>query len=141
MSRTKPKGDRWAKEIEDAFDVARQVLEEPGAFPDRFVVLPADAEEIARITTPERLRLLQKLTEKGGYPSVDDLAHDLRRHQSRVSRDLSALEKTGIVRTRREGAKTRIEATSSRVMINLRDLSVRKPKRSARGAKAATRRA
>jgi predicted transcriptional regulator len=119
------KPDAWTTDISDAFEVARELLREPGAFPDDFVILPSDAAEVARITTPERLRILQKLVESGGYRSVDELANDLHRHQSRVSRDLSALQKTGVVRTRREGQRTRIEATAPRVVISLRDLAVR----------------
>lgn len=141
MTKTTPK-DAWTTDVGDAFEIAREMLHEPGAFPDEFIVLSADAEEIARITTPERLRILQKLVESGGYRSVDDLARDLHRHQSRVSRDLSALQKTGVVQTRREGQRTHIEATAPRVVINLRDLAIRPPRKTKkRPAKRAKRRA
>ena len=137
MTKPTPK-KAWNTDISDAFEIAHELLAEPGSFPDEFLVLSSDATEIARVTTPERLRILQTLVETGGYSSVDTLAQALHRHQSRVSRDLTALQKSGIIRMRRDGQRMRIEATASRVVINLRDLEIRPTRKIVKRARKTT---
>jgi predicted transcriptional regulator len=53
--------------------------------------------EMAKVLTPERVRLFQKVRQK--RTSVTELANGLKRDRSSVSRDVLMLESKGLVKT------------------------------------------
>jgi DNA-binding transcriptional ArsR family regulator len=105
------------KHIGHAFEMARQIVREPGRYPDRFVVIPLDPAIIGHVLSNERIRLLQVLREHGSFESVNELAQALDRDQSRVSRDLASLVELGLAHTRRHGKAKRVEADDRDILI------------------------
>lgn len=105
------------RNIRKAFALAKKVTEHPDEWPDRFVAIPLDAKLLHQLLTPERIRLLNELREKGPFDSVQRLARHLRRDVTRVSRDLTALEGGGIVRLVRNGKVKKVSATRKPILL------------------------
>ena len=61
------------------------------------VHLKFNAEAVSLIMTQPRLELLAAVKKKGEYVSLDDLASDLGRHKSPVSRTVALLEEHGLL--------------------------------------------
>lgn len=103
--------------IERAFKLIRAVAADPDRYPDRFIAIPLDPELTPRLLTPERLRLLKMVRDKGPFSSLNELAHRLDREQSRVSRDVSDLVTMGLLRTKRHGKSKSVEAPKRPIVL------------------------
>lgn len=113
----KSKAPTPEENIDAAFDLARAILANPDAYPDDFIVLPLDPDLIAKVLSPERIRLLHELRSDGPYDSVNDLAEALGRDQSRVSRDVAGLAEMGLVKTERDGKSKRVSAPKKPIWL------------------------
>lgn len=79
-------------------------------------ILVLGEHELHAIASKERLRIIHMLqTVKG--PSIQDLADRLDRDQAAVSRDLSILEKTGIIRKVRVGRVIKIVPGADMIIL------------------------
>ena len=83
-----------------------EALRKPDRYPDRLAVFALEDEELHRIFSRERLRLLKALKEKE-FASVVELSDYLGRDKGAVDRDLKILEEYGLVKRVREGKKVR----------------------------------
>jgi predicted transcriptional regulator len=95
------------------------LLKDPSAYPERFTVLPLDPEIIYKVFTPERIRLLRVLREEGPFDSVQALANRVGRDESRVSRDLSYMEPSRLVKLKRHGKAKKVSASDKPIWILL----------------------
>lgn len=64
--------------------------------PEKIITF-ANPVEMAKVLTPQRVRLFQRVKRKG--TSVTELANGLKRDRSSVSRDVLVLESKGLVKT------------------------------------------
>ncbi len=83
-----------------------EALRKPDKYPDRLAVFTLEDEELHRIFSRERLRLLKALKEKE-FASVVELSDYLGRDKGAVDRDLKILEEYGLVKRVREGKRVR----------------------------------
>jgi predicted transcriptional regulator len=83
-----------------------EVLRKPDRYPDRLAVFALEDEELHKIFSRERLRLLKALKERE-FGSVVELSEYLGRDKGAVDRDLKILEEYGLVKRVREGKKVR----------------------------------
>ncbi len=83
-----------------------EALRKPDRYPDRLAVFALEDEELHRIFSRERLRLLKALKEKE-FASVVELSDYLGRDKGAVDRDLKILEEYGLVKRVREGKRVR----------------------------------
>ena len=83
-----------------------EALRKPDKYPDRLAVFALEDEELHRIFSRERLRLLKALKEKE-FASVVELSDYLGRDKGAVDRDLKILEEYGLVKRVREGKRVR----------------------------------
>jgi predicted transcriptional regulator len=104
------------KNIKRAFELTRRVAAQPDIFPDRFIAIPLDPE-LTSVLSRERIRLLNLLREKGSFDSVNQLAKELGREQSRVSRDLAELVHFGLIEIEREGKSKVIRAQDAPIIL------------------------
>ncbi len=86
--------DAFKKRI---LDDARALDSGSAALPENSITF-SSAQEMSQVVTPLRIALLEALTVSGSR-SVTLLAKDLHRTRNAVLRDISALEKLGIVET------------------------------------------
>jgi len=105
------------RNIERAFRLMREVAKEPGRFPPRFIAIPLDPALVGTIFTPERIRLLKELRDRGPVESMGSLAGRVHRDQTRVSRDVQFLADAGLVVTERHGKSKRVRATERPIVI------------------------
>jgi predicted transcriptional regulator len=68
--------------------------------PNEITISFEDPAELLKVLSTERVRLLRQV--KDGPQQVSALAAELKRDVRAVSRDVSVLEKTGLIRTRYE---------------------------------------
>jgi predicted transcriptional regulator len=101
-----------------ASQVIDDVLEDPGRFPDKAVILLWSDEELSSIFTKERLRLLRKVKGKS-YDSFSELAEELDRDVSQVRKDVKLLEDYGLVTLERHGNKVKIYSDAQGVYVPL----------------------
>jgi predicted transcriptional regulator len=94
------------------------MLEYPDRFPDKAVVFLWLDAELSSIFTKERMRLLRKVKTKA-YNSVSQLAADLKRDVSMVSKDVKVLEKYGLIRLERQGNRVKIFSDTKGIYIPL----------------------
>jgi predicted transcriptional regulator len=73
-------------------------LDRGETLPPEIVISFEDPIEMLKVITSERVRLLRRV--KGGAQQVSVLAAGLKRDVRAVSRDVSLLEKAGLLRTR-----------------------------------------
>lgn len=92
------------------------MLEEP----DRLVVFVWSEEELTRLFTPERLRLLRRVC-KRPYESLSELAREVGRDVSAVRKDVRRLAGYGLLRLEREGNRVRVLTDAERLYIPLRE--------------------
>lgn len=109
--------DEIEEDLEQAFSLARQLVEDPDAFPNEFVTFHLGDEIVLRILTEERLRLLRLLREEGPFESIADLARALDRDPSRVSRDLKWLSEARLVRLEKHGRSKTVESTGRKIIL------------------------
>jgi predicted transcriptional regulator len=83
-----------------------RVFDDPDAFPDKAVIFAWTDEELTRLFTKEKLRIMRTIRESKPK-TVKELAKILKREVSAVSRDLKILEDMGIVRLERKGRKVK----------------------------------
>jgi predicted transcriptional regulator len=107
----------FGKWVDDAFDLARHVIENDELYPDRFVAIPASSPLVPTLFSAERRRLLMELKEHGEHDSIGDLAACVGRDATRVSRDLQILIKVGLVETKKHGKTKSVRATGRPVII------------------------
>ena len=104
------------------FDADRQraffddVIHNPDKYPDNFIALPFDFEDIQKALTRERMRLYRTVKEQGPMESLHGLADALGRNYSSVSRDVTFLEGIGFLTVEKVGRQKRI-AWSGRVIV------------------------
>jgi predicted transcriptional regulator len=103
--------------LEQAFDLAHEVIEDPDGYPDEFVAFHLGDETLLRILTRERLRLLRMVRDEGPFESIAELARTLDRDPSRVGRDLSWLAETGLVRLEKRGRSKTVEGTDRKILL------------------------
>ena len=105
------------RNLKKALALVRAVIKDPAAFPDRFIAIPMDPAILTRIFTPEKMRLLKAIQDEGEFSSVNAVAKKLRRHQSRVSRDIAELSAAGLISIERNGATKRVRAPKRPVLL------------------------
>lgn len=108
---------RAERNLDLAFEIARDVVEDPERYPEDFVVLPLEDDLLTRVLTRERTRVLQVLRDHGPYASVRALAQELDRDPSRVGRDLQLLEHLGLVELERRGRAKRVSGTGRPILV------------------------
>lgn len=82
------------------------VIERPEKYPDKLVVFTLSDEELSKVFTRERLKILRTIS-RVAVPSVKDLANTLHRDMAAVHRDLVLLQKCSLVKLKREGQRVR----------------------------------
>jgi predicted transcriptional regulator len=82
------------------------VIEEPEKYPERLAVFVLTDEELCKIFTKERLKILRTIKEKSPS-SVKKLADIIKRDIAAVYRDLKLLQEYGLVKMKREGQRVR----------------------------------
>ncbi len=88
---------------EEFFDRLRErakKLDRGEILPPGITITFEDPEDLLEVLTSERVRLLRRV--KGGSQQISALATGLKRDVRAVSRDVSLLEKAGLLRTRYE---------------------------------------
>lgn len=108
---------RVTRNIRRAFALVEDVIAHPEAYPEKFIAIPLDDEVLSRLLSRERLRLLRVLRDEGPFDSVNALAAELGRAQSRVSRDLADLQVAGLVSVERRGKSKRVRATDRPIVL------------------------
>jgi predicted transcriptional regulator len=83
-------------------------LGEPGRYPDDLILVPLDTENISRAFSPERVRLMRLVRDRGPFASVGELARSLGRDMTSVSRELGDLVAYGFVAVERHGKQKRV---------------------------------
>ena len=108
-----------ARAVDEAFAVVRQTLADPHAFPDNAVIIPIHSliDDPRSPLSRERLRLLDMVRTEGPFASITLLAHALHRPRTRVGDDVGLLRAAGLLRTRRCGRDSHIEATQRIVVL------------------------
>jgi len=101
-----------------AFEFLDRVIEDPDRYPDRLVIFFWSDEELSRLFTKERLKLLRKVKEKT-YRSITELAKELGRDISSVRKDLKLLEGYGLVKLERVGNEVRISSDKEGIYVPL----------------------
>jgi predicted transcriptional regulator len=101
-----------------AFEFLDRVIEEPDRYPDRLVVFFWSDEELSRLFTRKRLKLLKKVKEKT-HRSITELAKELGRDISSVRKDLKLLEGYGLVKLERAGNEVRISSDKEGIYVPL----------------------
>lgn len=109
--------DDVERNLEDAFDRAHEMIEDPESYPDEFVTLRLGDETLLRILTDERLRLLRTVRDEGPFASIAELARTVDRDPSRVGRDLTWLDEAGLVRLERRGRSKTVEGTDRMILL------------------------
>lgn len=115
--RRKARSPTPEENIDQAFDMMRDIIARPEAYPDEFIVLPLDPDIISKVLSPERIRLLHELRAQGPFSSVNELADCLGRDQSRVSRDVADLVEMGLVKSERDGKSKRVSASKKPIWL------------------------
>lgn len=103
--------------IQDAFSLARDVIDEPEAYPDRFVSFTLANDAVLELLTKDRLGLLRTVRDEGPFETITRLADTLDRDPSRVSRDLTWLQEVGLVRIEKHGRSKTVESTGRKILI------------------------
>ncbi len=109
--------DEAANQVHDAFDLLRRDAKGPSRGHD-LLYLPADL-----LLGPDnplskaRVRLWLAVRDGDGFDSLDALALALNRNKAHVSRDVSLLERLGLVKTIRHGAQKSIRAAAQAIEI------------------------
>lgn len=86
------------------------------SLPSEFTVMRLDHDLIASILTRERIRLINHLRKHGPYESLQELADDLGRDKTAVSRDLHHLEDS-LVKVEKTGRRKRIWAPDTPIIL------------------------
>jgi predicted transcriptional regulator len=102
--------------LERALDFVQKAIQTPDKYPDDLLVVPLSAN-VMSLFTPERVRLLQFLRERGPVASVTELAAKLHRDIAQVSRDLTRLKDVGLVRLEAVGKAKRIVGTERSILV------------------------
>lgn len=84
--------------------------------PEDFTIMRLDYDLFTTILTRERVRLVNHLREYGPYETLQELADDLGRDKTAISRDLSYLEAT-LVKVEKVGRRKRIWAPDKPVIL------------------------
>lgn len=105
------------KNIESAFELAREIIENPEKFPRKFLAIPLDPETVSRLLSKERIRLLRAVRTNRRFESVSKLALELKRDQGRISRDLAVLAKAGLVVVERRGKSKLVRASERPIVL------------------------
>lgn len=105
------------RSLDQAFSLAHELIEDPGAFPDEFVTFHLGDETVLRILTEERLRLLRTVRDEGPFESIANLARALDRDPSRVGRDLKWLAEAGLVHLEEHGRSKTVEGTDRKILL------------------------
>lgn len=116
--REKVSNEEKDKRFKRASQFLDQVLEDPDSFPDRAVVFLWSDEELGSLFTRERLKLLRKVKERA-YNSITELAYELERDVSVVSKDLRLLEEYGLIRMEKHGTRVKIYSDKEGIYIPL----------------------
>lgn len=100
---------------------AREAFEHPNpSTAGTHTVYVKDAEQIQKILSPERINLLVRMLAYGKKDrSISEIATELNRKQEAISRDLTILEKNGLIIKTRVGQRVRPEAVYSTITIEL----------------------
>lgn len=109
--------DTAAREVHDAFRILRQDAEGP---PRRHDVLYLPADLLLGPDNPlsrARVSLWLAVRDHGGFESLDALAAALRRDKTHVSRDVSLLERFGLVKTVRSGRNRAVRSAAQAIEI------------------------
>ncbi|MHB8584813.1 MAG: HVO_A0114 family putative DNA-binding protein [Thermoplasmatota archaeon] len=93
------------------------MIEKPDAYREQFIALPMDPELLARIFTPQRIRLFNEVRSAGGFESLNALAEALGRPQNRVSRDVGDLSDAGLINVERHGKSKRIHSIDKPIIL------------------------
>lgn len=109
------KNKRMSKGIARAFELLREIGDNPDATPENTVVISPD--QVAGVFTPERARIYMIVQQRGTIDSVGDLARLLDRDVTRVSRDVNFLEGFGLLRLERDGKSKRVVAERRPVLV------------------------
>ena len=105
------------RRTDDTWFMNRDMIEDPGSYPDDFLALPLDPDEISGLLTPERMRILRHLRDRKAVYSVSELAEVLGRDVSRVSRDLKELSEWGLVELTRNGKAKEVRRTARVIVL------------------------
>lgn len=109
--------DDAAREIHEAFHLLRKDAKAPSRGHD-VLYLPADAllgpdNPLSRA----RVTLWLAVRDHGGFDSLDALADALHRDKTHVSRDVSLLERFGLVKTVRSGRHRAVRSAAQAIEI------------------------
>jgi predicted transcriptional regulator len=94
------------------------VIERPDDYPDKIVVFALTDDELCRIFTKERLRILRLLSEKQ-ITSIKELSEYLKRDIAAVHRDLDILQRSGLVNLEKKGQRVRPSIAREGVYLSL----------------------
>lgn len=101
-----------------AFELLDRVLEDPDRYPDTLVIFFWSEEELSRLFTKERLKLLKKVKQKV-YRSITELAREVGRDISSVRKDLKLLEGYGLVKMEKTGNEVTISSDKEGIYVPL----------------------
>lgn len=118
MKKVEVPEDEVQERFNQAFAFLDQVLEDPDRYPDRMVVFFWSEEELSRLFTRERLKLLRKVKEKS-YRSMTELAEEIGRDISSVRKDLKLLEVYDLIQLEKVGNEVRISSDKEAIYVPL----------------------
>lgn len=101
-----------------AFEFLDRVIENPDRYPDTSVIFFWPEEELSRLFTKERLKLLKKVKQKA-YRSITELAREVGRDISSVRKDLKLLEGYGLIKMEKAGNKVTISSDKEGIYVPL----------------------
>ncbi len=94
------------------------VIERPDDYPDKTVVFALTDDELCRIFTKERLRILRLLSEKQ-ITSIKELSGLLKRDFAAVHRDLDILQRSSLVNLEKKGQRVMPSIAREGVYLSL----------------------
>ncbi len=98
MGITKEKDEAW----DAAISFLKKVGKDPDRYPDKLAVFVLADEELYKVFTKERFRILRVLKEMQ-FQSITLLSDFLERDKGAVDRDLKVLEGYGLIKRVKEG--------------------------------------
>lgn len=113
MKRVRVSEEEVRVRFNKAFEFLDRVIEDPDRYPDRLVIFFWSDEELSRLFTVERLKLLRKV-KKRTYNSITELAEEVGRDISSVRKDLKLLEGYDLVKLERVGNGVRVRISSDK---------------------------
>lgn len=105
----------------DMMEDIKRVFKDPSSEKENVhYVYVKSVEEVTKILTTERLKLLLEISEKiGDCPDVKKLSAGTHRKPEAISRDLALLEKNGLITKTKKGKNVYPKLTAKEIVIRL----------------------